>query len=97
MRNRNILKDYMIHRREKQMKEVTALGRGGTSFQEPVDYAHEKGYDGLLILTDGYAPVPTLPDGMRTKIIWVCQDRYCYENNHSWMEKLGRVCVMEIH
>ena len=82
---------------KKQMKEVTALGRGGTSFQEPVDYAHEKGYDGLLILTDGYAPVPTLPDGMRTKIIWVCQDRYCYENNHSWMEKLGRVCVMEIH
>ena len=82
---------------KKVMKNVTAVGRGGTSFQEPIDYANENGYDGLLILTDGYAPVPTLPDGMRCKIIWVCQDKSCYEANHAWMEKLGRVCTMEIH
>ena len=82
---------------KKTMKEVTALGRGGTSFQEPIDYAHENGYDGLLMLTDGYAPPPTLPDGMHCKLIWVCQDKSCYETNQSWMEKLGRVCIMEIH
>mgnify|MGYP003329035336 CR=1 FL=1 len=82
---------------KKVMKNVTAVGRGGTSFQEPIDYANENGYDGLLILTDGYAPAPNLPDGMRCKIIWVCQDKSCYEANHAWMEKLGRVCTMEIH
>ena len=82
---------------KKTMKDVTAVGRGGTSFQEPIDYAKENDYDGLLILTDGYAPAPTLPDGMRCKIIWVCQDKSCYEANHDWMEKLGRVCTMEIH
>ncbi len=82
---------------KKTMQEVTALGRGGTSFQEPVDYANENGYDGLLILTDGYAPAPTLPDGMRSKIIWVCQNQDCYEEHHAWMSKLGRVCTMEIH
>lgn len=82
---------------KKTMKDVTAVGRGGTSFQEPIDYAKENDYDGLLILTDGYAPAPTLPDGMRCKIIWVCQDKSCYEANHNWMEKLGRVCTMEIH
>ena len=82
---------------KKVMKDVKAVGRGGTSFQEPIDYAHENGYDGLLILTDGYAPAPTLPDGMRCKIIWVCQDRQCYDAHHAWMEKLGRVCTMEIH
>ena len=82
---------------KKTMKDVTAVGRGGTSFQEPIDYAHENGYDGLLMLTDGYAPPPTLPDGMHCKLIWVCQDKSCYEANHSWMEKLGRVCIMEIH
>jgi len=82
---------------KKIMREVTALGRGGTSFQEPVDYANENDYDGLLILTDGYAPEPTIPDGMHCKIIWVCQDKNCYDTHHSWMEKLGRVCTMEIH
>ena len=60
---------------KKVMREVIAVGRGGTSFQEPIEYAHEHGYDGLLILTDGYAPEPLLPDNMRCKIIWVCQDK----------------------
>jgi len=82
---------------KKTMKDVTAIGRGGTSFQEPIDYAAEHDYDGLIILTDGYAPSPTLPDSMRCKIIWVCQDKQCYDAHHSWMEKLGRVCTMEIH
>ena len=81
---------------KKVMREVIAVGRGGTSFQEPIEYAHENGYDGLLILTDGYAPEPWLPDNMRCKIIWVCQDKNCYEAHHHWMEKSGRVCTIEL-
>lgn len=80
----------------KVMRDVTVLGRGGTSFQEPVDYAHENGYDGLVILTDGCAPPPSIPDHMRCKIVWVCSDRTCYEESHRWMEKSGRVCIMEL-
>jgi len=82
---------------KKVMRDVTVVGRGGTSFQEPIDYAVENGYDGLLILTDGYAPRPTIPDGFKTKIVWVCEDRSAYEANHSWMETLGRVCTMELN
>lgn len=78
------------------MRDVTIVGRGGTSFQEPVDYAVEKGYDGLLILTDGYAPQPVIPDGCRTSMVWVCEDRESYEVHHGWMEKTGRVCAMEL-
>lgn len=81
---------------KKVMRDVTVVGRGGTSFQEPVDYAHENGYDGLLILTDGYAPEPDIPDNMRCKIIWVCQDSRSYENCHQWMEKSGRVYTIEL-
>ena len=81
---------------KKVIREVLAIGRGGTSFQEPIEYAHENGYDGLLILTDGYAPEPWLPDHMRCKIIWVCQDKRCYEAHHHWMEKSGRVCTIEL-
>lgn len=80
----------------KVMREVGVIGRGGTSFQEPIDYAHENGYDGLVILTDGYAPEPSIPDGMRCKLVWVCCDRSSYSRHHGWMEKSGRVCTMEL-
>jgi len=81
---------------KKKMKEVKAIGRGGTSFNEPVMYAHINGYDGLVILTDGYAPEPIIPEGMRCKIIWVCQDKDSYSDCEHWMSKSGRVCLMEL-
>lgn len=80
----------------KVMRETVAVGRGGTSFQEPIEYAHGNGYDGLVMLTDGYAPEPVIPDGMRSKIVWVCRDRRSYDDCHRWMEKSGRVCIMEL-
>ena len=39
---------------------------------------------------------PVIPDGMRSKIVWVCRDRRSYDDCHRWMEKSGRVCVMEL-
>ena len=78
------------------MRDVVVVGRGGTSFQEPIDYAHEAGYDGLVILTDGYAPQPVIPDGMRCKIVWVCTDDISYKHCHEWMEKSGRVCTIQL-
>ena len=86
----------MVQSLKKVIRETVAVGRGGTSFQEPIEYAHENGYDGLVILTDGFAPSPTLPAGFRCKIIWVCRDRACYEHHHQWMEKSGRVCTIEL-
>jgi len=80
----------------KKMKEVKAIGRGGTSFDEPIMYAHLNGYDGLVMLTDGYAPEPLIPDGMKCKIIWVCQDRRSYDDCERWMSKSGRVCLMQL-
>ena len=81
---------------KKVMQDVAVLGRGGTSFQEPVDYAIQNGYDGLVILTDGYALKPVVPDGCRTGIVWVCEDRKAYEAHHHWMEESGRVCTIEL-
>ena len=81
---------------KKKMKEVKAIGRGGTSFDEPIMYAHLNGYDGLVMLTDGYAPEPIIPDGFRCKIIWVCQDKESYNDCERWMRKSGRVTIMEL-
>ena len=81
---------------KKVMREVIAIGRGRNSFQEPIEYAADNGYDGLLILTDGYAPEPMIPDIMHCKIIWERHDKSCYEAHHYWMEKSGRVCTIEL-
>ena len=81
---------------KKTLRDVDIVGRGGTSFEEPILYAHEKGYDGLVILTDGYAPEPLIPKGMRCKIAWVCNSQASYRKHERWMRKSGRVCVMEL-
>ena len=81
---------------KKVIRDVAIVGRGGTSFQEPVDYAHENGYDGLVILTDGYAPEPVIPEGFKTGILWVCEDEQCHTVHKKWMERSGRTCVMQI-
>lgn len=85
-----------VHNLKKVIKDVAIVGRGGTSFQEPIDYAHENGYDGLVVLTDGYAPEPAIPDGFKTGILWVCENESCLKQHKKWMEKTGRACVMQI-
>ena len=85
-----------VHNLKKVVKDVAILGRGGTSFQEPIDYAHENGYDGLVMLTDGYAPPPTIPDGFKAGLLWVCENQDCLDHHKSWMETMGRTCVMEL-
>ena len=83
---------------EKAVAKMDVSGRGGTSFQPAIDYAakHRKEYDGLIFLTDGYAPEPVLPKYFPLKIVWVCEDRHSYEQHHEWMRKFGRVCYMEL-
>lgn len=54
-------------------------GRGGTDFQPPVDYFNDhKEYDGMIVFTDGYAPIPKLPMGRR--ILWALKDKKCYDD-----------------
>ena len=81
---------------KKVVRQVEVVGRGGTSFDEPIRYAYENHYDGLLILTDGYAPKPSVPEGFKTKIMWVCEDQRSYDRHHAWMEEYGRVCTMSL-
>lgn len=81
---------------KKVVKEMGVFGRGGTSFQEPIDFAHQNGYDGLVMLTDGYAPPPTIPEGFKTGLLWVCENQDCLNHHKSWMETMGRTCVMEL-
>ena len=83
-------------KKNKQTFEVK--GRGGTSFQVPIDYvtAHPD-YDGLIILTDGEAPVPKVPALLRAKILWVIDNaENFYKRHYEAFRKTGRVCWMEL-
>jgi predicted metal-dependent peptidase len=45
-------------------------GRGGTDFDPPFKLASDKNYKSLICLTDGYAPAPEYPQGVKD-VIWV--------------------------
>ncbi len=77
------------------LKSFSAVGRGGTNFQPAIDYAVRNGYDGLVMLTDGFADKPVVPHRTTLKVTWVCTDEHSYDINHEWMEKTGRVCIMD--
>ena len=82
---------------KKNIQEFKVRGRGGTSFQAPVDYVKEKpNYDGLIIITDGYAPTPEVPPFLRTKLLWVIDNEKSYKEHYDSLRKTGRVCLMEL-
>jgi predicted metal-dependent peptidase len=69
---------------KKAKYKVEVIGRGGTDFQPVVDYIDTNtGYDGLIIFTDGFAPVPNAPKNRRTKILWLFNN----EANYLGLEK----------
>ena len=53
----------------KAKETFNITGRGGTDFQEVIDYVNKHKYDGVVIFTDGEAPEPTQP--YKTKVLWL--------------------------
>ena len=53
------------------------LGRGGTNFQPVADfYMDHPEYDGLIYITDGYAPPPVIPlQYRRLPVTWIITDK----------------------
>lgn len=76
---------------------IGITGRGGTCFQPVIDYCtHKKHYyQGLIILTDGYASEPTLPDYFNTPVLWVLPSEEEYEQHKEWMLKSGKACFIK--
>ena len=79
----------------KAKKSIKVTGRGGTSFQPPIDYytAHKE-YDGLIIFTDGYAAMPRLT--IHRKILWVLTNEKSYNDAISWIKTMANNKVMYI-
>lgn len=72
--------DYGLKGEKMTMKKALkdkfkVQGRGGTDFQAPIDLFLKDGYDGLIMITDGFAAVPEVPKVFRGNILWLI-----YEN-----------------
>jgi len=52
----------------KKVSELEVKGRGGTSFGPVFDVAEDNKYDGIIMLTDGFAEFPEKPLSLR--ILW---------------------------
>ena len=76
---------------------IDITGRGGTCFQPVIDYCAQKKhyYQGLIILTDGYASEPSLPDFFNTPVLWVLPSESEYEVHKDWMLKSGKACFIK--
>ena len=82
---------------QKNKQTFEVKGRGGTNFQAPINYvAEHPGYDGLIIMTDGYAPVPSVPAFLKTKLLWVIDNEPSYKQHYNALRKTGRVCLIEL-
>ncbi len=81
---------------KKARPKIGVIGRGGTDFQAVMDYIdQEKDYDGLIIFTDGYAPVPKPPKNKRTRILWLFNNERNYVNMEKLIKPIGRATFIK--
>ena len=76
---------------EDEFKIIRPKGGGGTSFHVIFEYVKEKMEDSpptsIVILTDGYAPFPSLDDTMGIPVLWIINNE---EVNPPW-GKVARI------
>ena len=90
-------KPVTLKEAKKNMKDFEVQGRGGTNFQAPIDYVKEHpDYDGVIIITDGWAPTPEVPPHLKAKLLWVIDNEPSYKQNYESLRSTGRVCLMQL-
>lgn len=81
---------------KKAQRRIVIEGRGGTSFHPVIEYIDEhKGYDGCIIYTDGYAPVPPKPKNRSTRIMWLFTREETYSAAHEELRDVGRSAFLK--
>jgi VWA-like protein DUF2201/putative metallopeptidase-like protein len=77
-------------------RSVEVAGRGGTSFAPVLRFLDEhRAYDGAIIFTDGYAPVPPRPKNRRTRVLWLFKSEETYRRQHEALRAIGRAAYLK--
>lgn len=73
------------------VRSFKILGRGGTRFAPILEYAAEHPeYDGLLIITDGFAPLPAERWQHPTRLLWLFNSEESFNAMRKSVQHLGR-------
>ncbi len=76
---------------KKAKSKVKVIGRGGTNFQPVIDYIDKnKDYDGLIIFTDGWASIPTVPKNRQTRVLWLFNNEQNYKQMKKELKIIGQ-------
>jgi len=76
---------------KKARRKINVTGRGGTNFKPVMEYIDEhREYDGLIVFTDGFAPVPEKPKNRKTRIIWLFNTESNWKQMHKELLPIGR-------
>jgi len=59
---------------KKKQSKYPVVGRGGTCFQDAINFAETQHADGLIIFTDGWADVPKEPKNL--KVLWLMHSQH---------------------
>ena len=72
---------------KKARRSIQILGRGGTNFQDVINYyeSHAE-YQGLIMFTDGYAPIPEIKKNKQ--ILWILTNKLDYDHAKEWIKSL---------
>lgn len=76
---------------KRALRQFEVDGRGGTAFQPLMDYLDEhRQYDGLIVFTDGIAPVPSPPQrNRRTRVVWLFNGEESWRQGHRGLGQSG--------
>ena len=88
--------DFTIRRKYLYKGQVVqyALGKGGTNFNPPLQYANEEYMpDALIYFTDGHAPPPKIKS--RSPILWIVSPDGITLDSERWKRLPGRKVKME--
>lgn len=75
---------------KKARYRLNVMGRGGTNFGPIMQYidTHPR-YDGLIVFTDGYAPIPQKPQNRRTRVLWLFNHESSYSHSQAALKHIG--------
>ncbi len=75
---------------------IEVKGRGGTDFTAVIEFLNRhRDYDGAIVFTDGYAPVPPRPTHRHTRLLWLFNREETYHRQHEALRPLGRATYLK--
>jgi len=76
---------------------IEVVGRGGTNLAVPLAYIDEhRHYDGLIVFTDGLAPVPSPPRNRRTRVLWLFNSQESYRQRGQGLRSIGPAISLKL-